>query len=79
MGPVLACLLFNTYIYDLPAGEYAYADDLALIHAAGNWQALETVLSQDMTRQSTYLVKSRLKLLTIDFDDHRKAIQKRYR
>ena len=71
MGPVLACLLFNAYIYDLPAGEYAYADDLALIHAARNWQALETVQSQDMTRQSTYLMKWRLKLLTIDFDDHR--------
>ena len=78
-GPLLAYLLFNTYFYDLPASEYAYADGLALIHAAGNWQALETVLSQDMTRPSTYLMKWRLKLLTIDFDDHRKAKQKWYR
>ena len=33
-GPVLASLLFNAYIYDLPISEYAYANDLALIHAA---------------------------------------------
>ena len=78
-GPLLASLLFNTYFYDLPASEYAYADGLALIHAAENWQALETVPSQDMIMPSTYLMKWRLKLLTIDFDVHRKAKQKWYR
>jgi len=36
--------LFNTYISDLPATvyrKYAYADDLAIVHADGDWQAVE--------------------------------------
>jgi len=42
-GSVLAPLLFNTYISDLPttvARKYAYADDVAIMHADGNWQAV---------------------------------------
>jgi len=27
---------------------YAYADDLAIMHADGDWQAVEEVLSEDM-------------------------------
>ena len=37
-------LLFNIYISDLPttvSTKYAYADDLAIIHADGDWQAVE--------------------------------------
>ena len=38
-GSVLAPLLFNIYISDLPATvsrKYAYADDLAIMHADGD-------------------------------------------
>ena len=50
-GSVLAPLLFNIYISDLPttvARKYAYADDLAIMHAYGDWLAVEGVLSKDM-------------------------------
>ena len=43
-GSVLAPLLFNIYTYDLPATisrKYAYADDLTIMHAGGDWQAVE--------------------------------------
>jgi len=43
-GSVLAPLLFNIYISDLPntvTREYAYADDLAIVHADGDWQAVK--------------------------------------
>jgi len=48
----VASLLFNIYISDLPttvSRKYAYAGDLASIHADGDWQAVEGVLSKDMT------------------------------
>jgi len=51
-GSVLAPLLFNIYISDLPATisrKYAYAHDLAIMHHDGDWQAVEGVLSKDMT------------------------------
>ena len=38
-GSVLAPLLFNTYISDLPttvSRKYTYADDLAIMHADGD-------------------------------------------
>ena len=38
-------------ISDLPntvTTMYAYADDLAIMHADGDWQAVEEVLSEDM-------------------------------
>ena len=41
---VLAPLLFNTYISDLPttvSRKYAYADDLAIMHADGDWLVVE--------------------------------------
>jgi len=41
-GSVLAPLLFNNNTYDLPATisrKYAYADDLAIMHADGDWLA----------------------------------------
>ena len=47
----LAPLLFNVYISDLPttiSRKYACADDLAIMHADGEWQAVEGVLSTDM-------------------------------
>ena len=43
-GSVLAPLLFNIYTSDLPttvSTKYAYADDLAIMHSAGDWRSLE--------------------------------------
>jgi len=43
-GSVLAPLLFNIYISDLPttiSRKYAYADDLAIMHADVDWQTVE--------------------------------------
>ena len=43
-GSVLAPLLFNIYTSDLPATisrKYAYAEDLAIMHANGDWLAVE--------------------------------------
>ena len=43
-GSVLAPLLFNIYTSDLPAiisRKYACADDLAIMHADRDWQAVE--------------------------------------
>ena len=64
-GSVLAPLLFNIYVGDLPpttSSKFAYADDLALVHIAGDWRTLEKTLSQDMATPQTYLQKWRLKL-----------------
>ena len=62
LGP----LLFNIYIHDLTAliaKKFAYADDLAIMHSAENWQMLERVLTQDMATLSNYLQKWKLKLV----------------
>ena len=61
----LAPLLFHIYTYDLPfitSQKYAYADDLALLYASGDWKAVEDTLSQDMTTLSAYLQTWKLKL-----------------
>ena len=42
--------------------KYAYADDLALLHASRDWKAVEDSLSQDMTTLSANLQTWRLKL-----------------
>ena len=50
-GSVLAPLLFNVYISDLPttvSRKYAYAGDLAMMHADGAWLAVEGVLSKNI-------------------------------
>jgi len=44
--------------------KYAYADDLAIIHAIGDWQAVEGVLSKDMATVGEYLQTWKLKLST---------------
>jgi len=67
-GSVLAPLLFNIYISDLPttvSRKYAYVDDLTITHAGGDWQAVERVLSKDMATVGEYLRTWKLKLSTI--------------
>jgi len=43
-------LQFNIYISDLPttvSRKYAQSDDLEIMHADGDWQAVERVLSKN--------------------------------
>ena len=57
-GSSLAPLLFSIYTYDLPVTvgrKFAYADDLAILHYASDWQALEGTLTQYMATLSSYL------------------------
>ena len=64
-GSVLAPLLFNIYVSDLPptkATKYMYADDIALAIASSREAELETELSADMENISAYLHHWRLKL-----------------
>ena len=65
---ILAPLFFNIYISDLPttlSGKYAYADDLAImLHADGDWQAVEGVLSKGMANVGEYLQTWKQKLST---------------
>ena len=65
-GSVLASLFFNIYTHDLPvtvARKFVYADDLAIMHSAEDWQSSERTLTQDMTTLSSYLQKWKLKLI----------------
>ena len=44
-------MLFNIYIYDLPATQsrkYGYADDLAILLNKPSWEAAEEGLTEDM-------------------------------
>ena len=64
-GSVLAPMLFNVYIHDLPvtqAKKYGYADDLAILLQKKSWEDIEGGLTADMTILSTYLENWRLKL-----------------
>ena len=66
-GSILEPLLFNMYTSDLLTTiyrKYAYADDLAIMHADGDWQAVEGVLSKDMATLGEYLPTWKLKLST---------------
>ena len=44
--------------------KFAYADDLAILHYASDWQTLEGTLTQDTAILSSYLYKWKLKLST---------------
>ena len=66
-GSVLAPLLINIYSSDLPttiSRKYAYADDLAIMHADRDWLAVEGALSKDMATPGEYLLTWKLKLST---------------
>ena len=64
-GSILAPLLFNIYIYDLPSiisKKYGYADDLAILYSSGDWKVLERTSSEGRTTLFAYLQTWRLKL-----------------
>ena len=65
-GSVLAPLLFNLYISDLPyttSRQYGYADDPALLHSDSNWTTVaKETLTSDMSQIAGYLKTWRLKL-----------------
>jgi len=66
-GSALAPLLFNIYTSDLPATisrKYAYADDLAIMHADGDWLVVEGAVTKDMATLGEYLQTWKLKLST---------------
>ena len=67
VGSVLAPLLFNIYTSDLPATisrKYTYADELAIMHADGDWLAVDGALSKDMATLGEYLQNWKLKFST---------------
>ena len=55
------------YISDLPttfSRKYAYAYDAAIMHANGDWQVVEGVLTKDMSTVGKYRQSWKLKLST---------------
>ena len=66
-GSVLEPILFKIYTSDLPttiSRKYAYADNLAIMHADEDWQAVEGMLSKDMATIGAYFQTWKLKLST---------------
>jgi len=60
-------LLFNVDISGLPTAvsrKYVYAEDLTIMPAGGDWQAVEGVLSKDMATVGEYFQTWKLKLST---------------
>ena len=60
-------LFVNIYTHNLPvtvARKFVYADDLAIMDSAEDWQSVEGTITQDPTTLSLYLRKWKLKLST---------------
>ena len=67
-GSMLAPILFNVYISDIPSTTsrfYGYADDLILFTAQLSWNTIEEILTHDLDKLSVYLMKWWLKLSTV--------------
>ena len=63
-GSVLAPLLFNLYIADLPqttSRKFGYADDLAIAVQHKNFTTAEDILTEDLSTLGNYFRKWRLK------------------
>lgn len=64
-GSVLAPLLFNLYIYDLPATssrKFIYADDICLVTQSSSFTTAESTVTADMEILDTYFRKWCLRL-----------------
>lgn len=62
-GSVLAPILFNLYIHDIPdtiSRKIQYADDLALVYQSKSFENCENVLTNDLSTLSSYFHKWRL-------------------
>jgi len=60
-------LLFSIYTSGIPATvsrKYAYANNLAIMHADGDWQTVEGVLSKDVATLGEYYQTWKLRLST---------------
>ena len=63
-GYVLAPMLFNIYIHDIPetlSKKYSYSDDIAILTLNKIWSTIESRLTVDNHILSTYLKNWRLK------------------
>lgn len=63
-GSVLAPLLFNLYISDMPATisrKFGYADDWALVTRSENIHETENILTADLKKLESYFRNWRLK------------------
>ena len=59
-GSVIAPMLFNIYINDLPqtsSWKLGYADDWAIVSQAASFEGLEATLTQDMNKLADYFSK----------------------
>ena len=64
-GSVLAPMLFNIYMYDIPktaSTKYMYADDIALMESGLNYAEIQQTLTNDLTNLDMYLQRWRLRL-----------------
>ena len=64
-GSVLAPMLFNIYMYDIPktaSTKYMYADDIALMESGLNYAEIQQTLTNYLTNLDMYIQRWRLRL-----------------
>ena len=64
-GSVLAPMLFNIYMYDIPktaSTKQMYADDIVLMESGLNYAEIQQTLTNDLTNLDMYLQRWRLRL-----------------